>query len=113
MKTLLLFFHIIICFVMIAVVLLHRGKGADLGAAFGGGSSQTLFGPRGAATFLNKVAIGVAVLFMVSSLFLAYFTTRTKSVVPEKVPVQTQPVQTQPAQQLPAEPPPGEQTKQK
>lgn len=104
MKTLLLVFHIILCFVMIAVVLLHRGKGAELGAAFGGGSSQTLFGPRGAATFLNKVATIVAVLFMFSSFFLTYITTRSKSVVSDvNVPVQTQPVQ----------PPAGEQPQQK
>ncbi len=96
MKTILLIFHIILCFVMIAVVLLHRGKGAELGPAFGGGSSQTLFGPRGAATFLNKVATIVAVLFMLSSFFLTYITTRSKSVVSDfNVPVQTQPLQPQ------------------
>lgn len=94
MKTLLLTFHIILCIVMIAVVLLHRGKGAELGPAFGGGSSQTLFGPRGATTFLNKVATIVAVLFMISSFFLTYVTTKSKSVVSDvKVPVQTQPLQ--------------------
>lgn len=94
MKTLLLFFHIILCIVMIAVVLLHRGKGAELGPAFGGGSSQTLFGPRGATTFLNKIATIVAVLFMLSSFFLTYITTKTRSVVSDvKVPVQSQPAQ--------------------
>lgn len=107
MKTLLLVFHIILCFVMIAVVLLHRGKGAELGPAFGGGSSQTLFGPRGAATFLNKVATVVAVLFMLSSFFLTYITTRSKSVVSDvNVPVQSQPVQ-------PTQQPQGEQPQQK
>ncbi|GAB5046212.1 preprotein translocase subunit SecG [Thermodesulfovibrio sp. TK110] len=94
MKTLLLSFHIILCIVMIAVVLLHRGKGAELGPAFGGGSSQTLFGPRGATTFLNKLATIVAVLFMLSSFFLTYITTKTRSVVSDvKVPVQSQPAQ--------------------
>jgi len=79
---------------MIIVVLLHRGKGAELGPAFGGGSSQTLFGPRGAVTFLNKVATVVAILFMLSSLFLTYITTRTKSVVSDvPVPVQSKPLQ--------------------
>lgn len=107
MKSLLLAFHIILCIVMIAVVLLHRGKGAELGAAFGGGSSQTLFGPRGAATFLNKVATVIAVLFMLSSFFLTYMTTRSKSVVSDvNVPVKTQ--QVQPQQQ-----PQGEQPQQK
>lgn len=94
MKTLLLTIHIILCFLMIIVVLLHRGKGAELGPAFGGGSSQTLFGPRGAATFLNKVATVIAILFMISSLFLTYITTRSKSVVSDiSVPAQTQPIQ--------------------
>lgn len=94
MKTLLLTIHVILCFLMIIVVLLHRGKGAELGPAFGGGSSQTLFGPRGAATFLNKVATVVAILFMLSSLFLTYITTRTKSVVSGvPVPAQSQPIQ--------------------
>lgn len=107
MKTLLLVFHIILCFVMIAVVLLHRGKGAELGAAFGGGSSQTLFGPRGAATFLSKVATVVAVLFMLSSFFLTYITTRAKSVITDvNVPAQTQPIQ-------PTQTPQGEQPQQK
>lgn len=107
MKSLLLAFHIILCIVMIAVVLLHRGKGAELGAAFGGGSSQTLFGPRGAATFLNKVATVIAVLFMLSSFFLTYITTRSKSVVSDvNVPVKTQQVQTQ-------QQPQGEQPQQK
>jgi len=103
MKTLLLTFHIILCIVMIIVVLLHRGKGAELGPAFGGGSSQTLFGPRGAATFINKVATVVAVLFMLSSFSLTYITTRSKSVVSDvNVPVQTQPLQ--PSQQPAGEP---------
>jgi len=92
---------------MIAVVLLHRGKGAELGPAFGGGSSQTLFGPRGAATFLNKLATIVAVLFMLSSFFLTYITTRTKSVVSDvNIPIQTQPIQ-------PAQQPVGEQPQQR
>lgn len=107
METLLLVFHIILCFVMIFVVLLHRGKGAELGAAFGGGSSQTLFGPRGATTFLNKVAVVVAVLFMLSSLLLTYTTTRTKSVIKGiELPPQNQPVK-------PEQPPKAEEPKQK
>lgn len=94
MESLLLVFHIMLCIVMIAVVLLHRGKGAELGPAFGGGSSQTLFGPRGAATFLNKLTTIVAVLFMLSSFFLTYITTRSKSVISDvNIPVQTQPIQ--------------------
>lgn len=102
MKTLLLVIHIILCFIMIFVVLIHRGKGAELGPAFGGGSSQTLFGPRGAATFLNKVATVIAVLFMLSSFLLTYITTRTKSVVSDIPAPQSQSIdqQTQQPSQL-------------
>ena len=47
--------HLVVCLVLIAVVLLQSGKGADLAGAFGGGGSQTAFGPRGAGTFLGKL----------------------------------------------------------
>lgn len=56
---------------MILVVLLQTGKGADMGAAFGG-SSQTVFGSSGPGTFLGKMTTGIAVVFMLTSLFLAY-----------------------------------------
>jgi len=54
------------------IVLLQTGKGADMGAAFGGGSSQTLFGSTGASTFLSKATTVAAVVFMLTSLILAY-----------------------------------------
>ncbi len=63
-------FHFIICIFLIIVVLLQAGKGADVGAAFGGGS-QTVFGPRGAATLLSKVTTGSAILFLLTSIILA------------------------------------------
>ena len=62
--------HIIVSFIMIGVILLQAGKGAEIGAAFGG-SSQTVFGSRGAATFLSKLTIGAAVVFMLTSISLA------------------------------------------
>jgi len=62
--------HIIVCIVLIIAVLLQSGKSADLAGAFGGGGSQTVFGPRGAASFLSKVTTISAVLFMVTSLGL-------------------------------------------
>jgi preprotein translocase subunit SecG len=65
-------FHILICVVLIMIVLLQTGKGSDMGAAFGGGSSQTLFGSSGSATFLTKSTTFIAIAFMVTSLFLAY-----------------------------------------
>ncbi len=62
--------HLIVCFLMIAAILLQAGKGAEIGAAFGG-SSQTVFGSRGPGTFLSKVTVAAAVIFMLTSLSLA------------------------------------------
>ncbi len=65
--------HVTVCLLLIVVVLLQRGKGADIGAVFGGGGSSTVFGSRGAGNFLTKLTTGAAVVFMVTSLSLAYF----------------------------------------
>ncbi len=70
METILTVIHYFLCLFLISVILLQAGKGADIGAAFGAGSSQTLFGPRGATTFLNKLTAVVAVLFLVTSIGL-------------------------------------------
>ncbi len=75
MITVLTILHIFLSFFMIAVVLLQQGKGASIGAAFGG-SSQTLFGARGATTFLAKMTVAFAALFMVTSLSLAYMASK-------------------------------------
>jgi len=64
--------HFIVCFVLIGVVLLQRGKGADLGASLGGGGANTIFGSRGAGNFLTKITTGSAIVFMGTSLTLAY-----------------------------------------
>ncbi|VAW44838.1 Protein translocase membrane subunit SecG [hydrothermal vent metagenome] len=65
--------HIIIAFLLITLVLLQHGKGADAGANFGGGgSSQSVFGSGGTATFLSRITAVVATLFFVTSLTLAY-----------------------------------------
>lgn len=72
MSLLLIVLHIIVCVALIMIVLLQTGKGADMGAAFGGGASQTLFGSTGASTFLSKATTGAAVIFMLTSLALAY-----------------------------------------
>jgi preprotein translocase subunit SecG len=63
--------HVLASLAIILVVLLQSGKGADIGAAFGGGSSQTVFGGRGASTFLTKVTSGVAAAFLLTSLVLS------------------------------------------
>ena len=67
--------HIIVCITMVIVVLLQQGKGADVGAVFGG-SSSTVFGASGAGNLLTKVTWGCAVLFFSTSIFLAYASTR-------------------------------------
>lgn len=80
MATLIIIIHILASLFLIAIVLLQSGKGAEMGAAFGG-SSQTLFGSRGAATFLNKLTTVAAVVFMLTSLALTIVTTKTTSVI--------------------------------
>lgn len=71
MYTLLVILHVILCFIMIGVILLQAGKGAEMGATFGG-ASQTIFGARGPATFLHKLTAVSAALFMLTSLSLTY-----------------------------------------
>jgi preprotein translocase subunit SecG len=71
MHTLVTVLHIVACIVLICVVLLQAGKGADMGAAFGG-SSQTIFGSGGPGTFLGKMTTVVAAVFMLTSLALSY-----------------------------------------
>lgn len=65
--------HVMVCLILIVVVLLQRGKGAEIGAVFGGGAGSTVFGSRGAGNFLTKLTTGAAVVFMLTSLTLAYF----------------------------------------
>lgn len=82
MGTFVTLIHILACFILILVVLLQAGKGANMGAAFGG-SSQTVFGSSGAGTFLGKLTATVAIIFMITSLSLAYMATRGSSSVLE------------------------------
>jgi preprotein translocase subunit SecG len=65
--------HIIVCIGLILVVLLQTGKGAEIGAVFGGGSSSTIFGSSGAGNFLTKLTTAMAIVFMITSLTLGYF----------------------------------------
>ena len=81
--------HVIICIALIMIVLLQTGKGADMGAAFGG-ATQTVFGSSGPAGFLNKLTTAVAILFMITSLTLCYFSGRLPTpTIMEKTAVQT------------------------
>ncbi len=70
MYILLIIIHVLVCFLMVGAILLQSGKGAEIGASFGG-SSQTVFGSRGPANFLSKFTVVVAAIFMLTSLGLA------------------------------------------
>jgi len=63
--------HVLVCLILILVVLLQSGKGADLAGAFGGGATQTAFGSRGPASFLSKLTTVSAILFMATCLTLS------------------------------------------
>lgn len=90
----LLMVHVLICFILVALVLLQQGKGAEMGAGFGSGASSTVFGSQGAAPFLMKLTLGLAGLFFVTSLSLNYLTAKKvkslkASAVPSSVPTST------------------------
>jgi len=91
MHTLVTIIHVSACFIMILVVLLQAGKGANMGAAFGG-SSQTVFGSTGAGTFLGKMTAAVAIIFMLTSLTLTYTASHKSSSLMErsKIPITRQ-----------------------
>ena len=74
LNNLLLVVHILIAVAIVGLILLQQGKGADAGAAFGGGSSATVFGSQGSGTFLSRATAVLAAMFLVSSLWLAYLT---------------------------------------
>ena len=87
MTYLLLAIHIIVCIALIGIVLIQGGKGAEIGAAFGAGSSNTVFGATGAQSFLGKMTTGAAIIFMLTSLALAIFWGHpgSSSIMPEQV----------------------------
>ena len=85
MSTFVIIIHIIVAVALILIVLLQTGKGADMGAAFGGGGSQTLFGSTGVSTFLSRLTTIAAIVFMLTSLALAYLSSHRagKSIMSE------------------------------
>ena len=102
---LIVFFHVIACLFLIAVVLLQQGKGQDLASAFGGGGTQTAFGPRGSATVLSRATAILAALFVVTSLALSIVRPRTGGVldqVAEPAPVASPAASTAPPTTVPA-----------
>ena len=73
MHTVLTVLHLLMALGLVALILLQHGRGADAGAAFGSGASSTVFGSRGSASFLSRATAGLATVFFVTSLVLAYF----------------------------------------
>lgn len=73
METLVWYLHIIAAAVMIILIMLQQGKGADMGAAFGSGASGSVFGASGSANFLSRMTAMAATVFFITSLSLAYF----------------------------------------
>jgi preprotein translocase subunit SecG len=65
--------HVLASIALVLIVLLQTGRGSEIGAAFGSGSSQTLFGSSGSSGFMTKLTTGTVVIFMVTSMLLAYF----------------------------------------
>lgn len=89
MTTFIFVTHVMSCLFLISLILVQHGQGANMGAAFGG-SSQTVFGSRGPATFLNKLTIIVAVIFLAASVYLARIakTEVTSSVVDQSAKIE-------------------------
>ena len=79
MDTIINVIHVVAALSLILTVLLQAGKGAAMGSGLGAGSSQTMFGSSGAGNFLTKLTRGIAILFMVTSLTLAVFSTQKKT----------------------------------
>jgi preprotein translocase subunit SecG len=77
MMMVLLVVHVAICLVLVGLVLIQQGQGAEAGAAFGSGSSQTVFGSRGAGSFLTRLTAWLATALFLTSLALAYLGANT------------------------------------
>jgi preprotein translocase subunit SecG len=89
--------HVLTCLMIVGLVLLQRGKGADAGTGFGAGASGTVFGARGSASFLSRATAALATTFFVTSLALAFFANEPSA--PDSVLERTLPCRTQPAPQ--------------
>lgn len=104
MKEILLVIHTLTAVAIIGFVLLQQGKGADMGAAFGGGGSQTLFGARGSATFLSRTTGILAAIFFSTSIALAVIYSHQSGERARSITEQAPPATTAPAPQVPAVP---------
>jgi preprotein translocase subunit SecG len=102
MTTVLIIVHVLVALVLIGVILIQRGQGADMGASFGGGGAQTLFGSRGSGSFLGKLTGGLAATFMLTSLTLAFFSQQQTGSVVERATVNSTPAIPAGSEQQPA-----------
>jgi preprotein translocase subunit SecG len=93
MYQVLIILHVLLALALIGVILIQTGKGADIGAAFGGGSSQTVFGARGPTTFLHQLTSILAALFMATSIILTIYAARGPTSVIQEGPVETAPAE--------------------
>jgi preprotein translocase subunit SecG len=98
--TIIIVVHILVCIALIMIVLLQAGKGAEMGAAFGG-ASQTIFGSAGAMGFLSKLTTVAAVIFMITSLLLTFSSSRKGSTIMKDRPAPTTPSEVPVQPQLP------------
>lgn len=108
MVTIILAIHIVITIALVVLVLIQQGKGADIGAAFGSGASQTVFGSRGSASFLTRTTAGLAAGFFITSLSLAYISgnrTDVKSVTEITAPAKVSDLPALPSGMAPIAPP--------
>ncbi|MBW1670689.1 MAG: preprotein translocase subunit SecG [Deltaproteobacteria bacterium] len=97
MYSILIVVYVIVCILLVLTVLLQQGKGAEIGAVFG--SSDTIFGSAGPASFLHKITSGLAVFFMVFALILTYLSAhRVEDSIMQDVEVTTSPVATKPGE---------------
>ena len=85
MTVLLVILYILVCLFLVMVVLLQQGKGADLAGAFGGGGSQTSFGPRTTTNIMHRMTTGAFILFVVLCLALAILSGKQRTSVMESV----------------------------
>tara|TARA_Y100000590_G_scaffold3811_3_gene5034 strand:- start:2477 stop:2782 length:306 start_codon:yes stop_codon:yes gene_type:complete len=72
MQTFLIFFYVLTAILLVILVLLQQGKGSDLGSAFGGGSSNTMFGPNSSLSPLAKITAVLSVIFLLLSFYLTF-----------------------------------------
>ncbi|GAA0843935.1 hypothetical protein GCM10009113_14560 [Marinobacter szutsaonensis] len=99
METLVVVVHVVIAVALVGLVLIQQGKGADAGAAFGGGASQTVFGSQGSGSFLTRVTTILAIVFFVTSFSLAVFAKQRAEVAGEAgIPVVEESVEQAPAE---------------